>query len=153
MPREYHTANLLPNGKVLIAGGFAILTGWPVWASAELYDSATATFLKTGSMTTSRNSHTATLLPNGKVLIAGGDFSAGGSSGISALASAELYDPATGTFAATGAMAAARRSHTATDDRFLSSAGPQLAEKTDHRQRWSVPLGSRNTTAISDADH
>jgi len=65
-------------------------------------------------MTTSRNSHTATLLADGKVLIAGGDFGAGGSSGSSALATAELYDPATGRFVATGAMTTPRRSHTAT---------------------------------------
>jgi hypothetical protein len=60
-------------------------------------------------MVAERTSHTATLLANGKVLIAGGSNSAGAT-----LATTELYDPNSGTFAATGTMAAARTSHTAT---------------------------------------
>ncbi len=102
--RNLHTATLLPNGKVLIAGG--------TWSnpSAELYDPATGTFTATGSMGTNRWGHTATLLPNGKVLIAGGEAFASNNT----LASAELYDPATGTFTATGSLATPRRSYTAT---------------------------------------
>src|SRR5882757_4705253 len=64
------TATLMPNGKVLIAGGTGPGNG-PL-ASAELYDPATGTFTPTGSMTNPRSSHKATLLANGRVLIVGG---------------------------------------------------------------------------------
>ncbi len=67
-------------------------------------------FCTTGSMTSTRYAHTMTVLPNGKVLVAGGDDNATGF----AIASAELYDPATGTFTATESMKQARDSHTAT---------------------------------------
>ncbi len=60
----------------------------------------------TGSLATARADHTATLLPNGKVLVAGGSSCV--------LASAELYDPASGTWTATGSLATARDLHTAT---------------------------------------
>jgi hypothetical protein len=115
-PRIGHTATLLTNGKVLIAGGAHnsfvngnYLNYLPV-ASAELYDPSSETFTTTGSMATSRVGHTATRLPNGKVLIAGG--SRDGS--YLPIASAELYDPSTGTFTATGSMATIRVDHTAT---------------------------------------
>ena len=98
--RAYHTATLLPNGTVLIAGGSD--------ASTEIYDPTEKTFTFSGSMTVGRSSHTATLLNNGKVLIVGGYTISG------VLASAELYDPASKTFAATGSMTTARGSHTAT---------------------------------------
>jgi hypothetical protein len=91
MARQGHTATLLPNGKVLIAGGSP--AGTPT-ASAELYDPATDTFSPTGSMNNDRGAHTATLLPTGKVLITGGWSNAAG--GIAY--STELYDPAAGTF-------------------------------------------------------
>ena len=67
--RDYHTATLLPNGKVLVAGG---VDNTDVLASAELYDPASGTWTATGSLATARYYHTATLLPNGKVLVAGG---------------------------------------------------------------------------------
>src|SRR5437660_128069 len=66
--RAEHTATLLPDGKVLVAGGYA--AGW--LASAELYDPATGTWTVTGSLATARSNDTATLLPDGKVLVAGG---------------------------------------------------------------------------------
>src|SRR5437762_14365078 len=68
--RAYHTATLLPNGKVLVVGGngnSGILT------SAELYDPVSSTWSVTGSLNTARYYHTVSLLPNGKALVAGGN--------------------------------------------------------------------------------
>ena len=110
--RSQHTATLLPNGKVLVVGG----TEGPFLSSfsAELYDPASGTWTSTGSLGTPRRDHTATLLPNGKVLVAGGlAFFLSMGRGVS-FASAELYDPANGTWTATGSMGAARDGHTAT---------------------------------------
>ena len=100
-----HSATLLPNGKVLIAGGY----NGNYLASAELYDPVTRTFSPTKAMQTARSGHVAVRLPSGKVLLAGGV-----GVGWTFLRNAEVYDPATNTFTATGDMAAARESHTAT---------------------------------------
>lgn len=106
VPRDGHTATLLKDGKVLIAGGEQ--AGVSVLTSAELYDPGAGTFAATGSLTVMRGRlTTATLLPSGKVLIVGGYY-------FQTLASAELYDPATGTFTATGNLTTARDGHTAT---------------------------------------
>ena len=102
--RWFPTATLLPNGKVLVAGGFDV-TG-NVTATAELYDPATGLFSTTGSLNTARyfpDYYAPTLLANGKVLVAGG-----ANGGNIPMASAELYDPATGLFSITGSMTTAR---------------------------------------------
>jgi N-acetylneuraminic acid mutarotase len=100
--REQHTATLLPNGKVLVVGGNPY--GTPT--SAELYDPSTGTWSNTGHLNKERFVHTATLLPNGTVLVAGGydvnDFNGG------PFKSAELYDPALGTWTYTGNLNHAR---------------------------------------------
>ena len=90
--RTGHTATLLLNGKVLIAGGGT--------SSAELFDPTIGSFTPTGDTVTSRREHTATLLPDGRVLIVGG-FT-GDIRSNSLTASAEIYDPASGTFTALG---------------------------------------------------
>jgi WD40 repeat protein len=99
--RTAHTATLLPNGKVLVAAGFAYTDTY--LSSAELYDPSTGTWTVTGALSKVRRWHTATLLPNGEVLVAAGFNS-----------NAELYDPATGTWTATGALSTNRHYHTAT---------------------------------------
>ncbi len=112
-PRYNHTATLLRNGDVLVAGGTSSsATGTPL-SSAELYDSVTASFVPIGGMTTAHANHTATLLADGRVLIVGGSNrpSAAKSSVTSV---AEIYDPMTAAFSATGAMLTPREFHTAT---------------------------------------
>ncbi|MBV9073851.1 MAG: hypothetical protein JOZ10_09485 [Acidobacteria bacterium] len=117
--REFHTATLLSNGKVLIAGGNGF-DGYPTWltptATAELYDPASSTFSNTGSMAVGRTCHTATLLPDGRVLITGGSANSGTGASTSTvtLASVEIYDPGTGKFAVDGNMGSPREGHTAT---------------------------------------
>jgi Bacterial Ig-like domain (group 2) len=111
--RYRHTATLLNNGKVLIVGGELSATGSPSpLASAELYDPLTATFASTGSMTTGRFFHTATMLNNGKVLVTAGEDP--NANGVNFLASAELYDPGSGTSILTGSLNNAREEHSAT---------------------------------------
>ena len=113
-PRYGHTATLLANGKVLVAGGlYRALATFSVTDSAELYDPATGTWSSTGNLNTCRVGHTATLLANGKVLVAGGrDRIAPPLFGLAD--SAELYDPATGTWSNTGNLNTSRSGHTST---------------------------------------
>lgn len=99
----FHTATLLGDGHVLVAGG---TTRSP---SAELYDETAGTFTATGSLITTRDSHTATLLPNQHVLIIGGKNNLGNPISVS-----EDYDPTKGTFAASASLIAGRSEHTAT---------------------------------------
>jgi hypothetical protein len=104
------TATLLPSGEVLFAGGhgYGGPTGYTGYLEAsERYDPAAGASSATGALNTARDQDSATLLPSGKVLIAGGYSGAD-------LGSAELYDPAAGTWSATGALASARYQATAT---------------------------------------
>ena len=117
--RALHTATLLLDGTVLISGGFNLDTDLDIsqWTldSAEIFDPATEEFRPTGSLTNAATRHTATLLDDGRVLLAGG---------YSRLA--QLYDPASGSFSETGSMIVRRTEHTATrlaDGRVLITGG------------------------------
>src|SRR6218665_674706 len=110
-----HNAVLLPNGKVLVAGGFTSEFYGTALASAELYDPATGTWSYTGSLAQARGYHTLTLLPNGKVLATGGsNVAEANAENPNLLASAELYDPATGKWTSAGTLSTGRAWHSAT---------------------------------------
>ena len=112
--RYAHTVTLLPNGMLLAVGGHGIDSVGAV-KTVEVYNPATKTWsnkigpITVGSMLTARYNHTATLLSNGKLLVVGGKDNLD-----KALASAELFDPATGKWVSAGKMSAARVNHTAT---------------------------------------
>jgi N-acetylneuraminic acid mutarotase len=108
--RSSHSATLLANGKVLVVGGSSAAG---IFASAELYDPTTNTWSAAASMTSARTVHTAILLSNGKVLVAGGVGGLNGSGFPISIASAELYDPTTNTWATAASLTTARFNHTA----------------------------------------
>lgn len=93
VPRQYHTATLLPGGQVLIAGGTS--SNNVVTAAAELYNPSTGAFTMIAPMTTPRSQHTATLLSDGTVLLAGGVDDNGNKLGTS-----EIFNPGTNQFTA-----------------------------------------------------
>ena len=112
--RASHTATLMPDGRVLVTGGSTVSTtaakGYVNNASAEIYDPVANTWTAIATMSVARSHHTATLLPDGKVLVVGGE---------NALylvePSAEVYDPATNTWSAPRLQPLSPRSqHTAT---------------------------------------
>ncbi len=121
--RFFHTATLLPNGKVLVVGG-SYLGGWFL-DSAEFYDPLTNTWVIAASMPTKRFKHTATLLANGKVLVVGG-----ASDPVTFQKSALLYDPLSNTWTEAAPMVSARAEHTATllaDGKVLVAGGYKQA--------------------------
>jgi hypothetical protein len=170
--RQFHTATLLRDGRVLVAGGYAdnpaialLMAYHPgskepsnpnamtlekgQLASAELYDPATGKFAPTGSMTEARDNFTSVLLADGRVLIFGN--TGGGDGGDPATdKTAEVYDPATGKFARTGSLNAARINPHATllaDGRVLVTDGAndvKLAELYDPKTGKFTLTGSLN---------
>lgn len=121
-PRSGHTATLLPDGKVLIAGGMR--RNQDFYQSAELYNPATHRFERTGDMHQKRVSHIAVLLHSGKVLIAGGWIGRGCTD------TAELYDGATGQFTAIAAQMTTPRGHAAAT--LLANGDVLITGGADH---------------------
>ena len=112
--RRRHSVTRLDDGKVLVAGGTSAGTQFPPpgLASAELYDPDSGTWTATGQLQTARWGHSAALLADGTVLVAGGTAVRSGQS-VTALRSAERYDPADGTWTEAAPMVDARTGHVA----------------------------------------
>ena len=150
--RAAHAATLLHDGTVLITGGFAEDRESDPFADAERYDPERGVFIEAGAMTTGRQSHAATLLRDGRVLITGGYDG-------SYLAGAERYDPADGSFIAIGNMAVGRIGHRATllaDGKVLITGGATSgmkrlasAEVYDPETSRFTPVGAMTTPRIS----
>lgn len=132
--RIFHTATLLSNGKVLVAGGANADSGY--LTSAELYDPSTGSWTLTGGMTTARELHQAVLLPSGEVLVAGGEDANG------ILSSAELYNPSAGTWTPTGSMNRARSSFSLT----VLRDGKVLAVEGTGAELYDPATGTWSTT-------
>ncbi len=128
--RSWHAATLLADGRVLITGGESGVDPENAQAAsvavgvAEVFDPATGAFTPTGALLAARFDHTATLLPDGRVLVAGGrSFRSADDEG---LASSELYDPASGVFSPSADLMAPRARHQAAalaDGRVLIVGG------------------------------
>jgi large repetitive protein len=149
--REYQTATLLPGGEVLVAGGLSSCDEGVCTdaRSAELYHPSTGRFTATGSMHTVREQHTATLLRDGDVLVAGGLSRPGYGPGGGTSTDAELYHPATGTWSRAAPMAAPHAGQTATLLRngWVLMAGGQtrVAEIYEPQRAIWVTAGSMTT--------
>lgn len=109
-PRYGHSATLLHDGRVLAVGGIPLGGGFQTTSTAEIYDPATGTWTPTAGTGVDRYLHAATLLPDGRVLVTGGSPSGGSGD---AIADAEIYDPAGGTWTAVAPMNQIRRQHAA----------------------------------------
>jgi len=113
--RSHFTATLLKSGRVLVVGGVSLAGPTAPLATAEIFDPSLGTWSATGSMSEGRSDFTATLLDDGRVLVAGGGDS-----------SAEVYDPSTGRFVPAASMLVPRVEQTATllaDQRVLMAGG------------------------------
>ncbi|MCI0553320.1 MAG: hypothetical protein L0287_20415 [Anaerolineae bacterium] len=148
--RAAHTATLLPDGSVLIAGGFREEgTSEIAIDSAEIFGHSTNTFTKTSDMNEPRDGHTATLLPNGQVLIVGGWNQSGRTS------TAELFDPQTGTFDYTGSMMTPRQGFTATllKNGQVLIAGGDSARNTPQLTAELYDPVTKTFTSTGDLNH
>ena len=152
--RAHHTATLLRDGRVLVVGGEVGFAGsGTLRRSAWIFNPATEAWTATGNLNTARSRHTATRLPDGRVLVTGGSGDPTGS----AIASVEIFDPATGSWTLTAPMNERRILHTAnllSDGRVLAVGGligigasdPMLARADlfDPATKTWTPIGDLN---------
>jgi hypothetical protein len=125
-PRDFPTATLLSDGTVLLVGGFISYQTNLSASSAEIFNAATNSFTLTGSMSTPRTHHTASLLPDGTVLVAGGVPNS--INGTPSKSTAEIYSPVTGTFSPTGSMTTQREY---AQDAVLANGDPLITSGDD----------------------
>ncbi|WP_437302345.1 kelch repeat-containing protein [Sorangium sp. So ce388] len=145
--RAQHVEALLPDGRVLVAGGYG---GARYLDSAEVFDPALGTWLPLGPMRTARRFHSAALLPDGRVLVAGG-WGYQLVAGEQYLDSAEVFDPASGTWLPLGPMLTTRSSHTATallDGRVLVAGGDGFERRPGAEVFRPMPDGSICTSTV-----
>ncbi|HQR36527.1 MAG TPA: kelch repeat-containing protein [Blastocatellia bacterium] len=139
--RYRHSATLLPNGQVLVAGGESAT--FSSLLSAELYNPATNTWRAAAPLSLPRRLHQAVLLTNGKVLLAGG------ASDIGDMGSAELYDATMDRWATTGSMSIARRYHTLillADGKVLATGGETNGAATSSAELYDPVTGMWKAT-------
>ena len=135
--RYDHATTVLRDGRVLVAGGWTrYATFNESTPTAEIYDPATQTWTPTGALTVGRAGATASLLPDGRVLLAGGTPAPG-----AAVPVAEIWDPATGVWSLAPSMATPRAYHTATtlaDGKVLVVGGSAPASQSDGHSEESL---------------
>ncbi len=128
--RMGHTASLLPDGRVLVAGGYRNRPAQAILATAEIYDPRTNGWTPAPALAVARAGQTSTTLRDGQILLAGGSGADG-----RPLASAERYDPRAGRWSPAGSMARPRSLHSATllPDGAVLVAGNAAADATAER--------------------
>jgi N-acetylneuraminic acid mutarotase len=144
--RYQHTATLLQNGQVLVAGGYNENSSPPFLTSAELYNPVKGTWTSTGSLHTARLYDTMTLLQSGQVLVTGGYNT---TSTINILASAELYNPATGKWTLAKSMQTARTGHAAAllaSGQVLVAAGESSSSFLTSAELYNPASGTWTST-------
>jgi hypothetical protein len=143
--RFNHTATILRDGSVLVAGGE---NAPEILRLTELYDPSSNAFSRTGALKDARKDHTATLLNDGRVLIAGGDDEA------TVMSSAEIFNPATGAFDSAGAMVVPRTFHTATrlsnGGVLIAGGSASIAESDPQQLQLSPSVSPLDTVEIFD---
>lgn len=153
--RVNHTATLLPDGQVLAIGGRdGDSASGKTLSSAAIYNPANNSWSATKTMSAAREGQTATLLPNGRVLVVGGE--ARGAGGSTSLAAAEIYDPATDTWTTVKSMSAARAFHTATlllDGRVLVAGGDDCRAPAEIYNPATDAWSNGGTLSVSRARH